>query len=244
MTDRRSVLITGCCGGLGRALVNGFHDEGWSVLGTDIETDGGTGLERYVAVDLGGAEGMAQLVDALEPLERLDTVVNNAALQVNLPLVETDDDVWRSVFTVNLDAAFRIIRWAAPHLARRGGAIVNIASVHALATSPNAAAYAVSKGALVALTRSAALELAPDGIRCNAVLPGALRTRMLLEGLTRRGVNEGLEDLAARTPLGRVAEPEEVVPTVIHLADGHRSGFLTGQAIAIDGGATLRLGTE
>jgi NAD(P)-dependent dehydrogenase (short-subunit alcohol dehydrogenase family) len=67
---------------------------------------------------------------------------------------------------------------------------------------------------------------------------------MLFEGLSRRGVDAGLDDLAARTPLGRIAEPEEVVPTVIHLADGRRSGFLTGQAIAVDGGATLRLGTE
>jgi NAD(P)-dependent dehydrogenase (short-subunit alcohol dehydrogenase family) len=244
MTDRRRVLITGCCGGLGRALANGFHDEGWSVLGTDIEKSCDIELERFVSVDLSAAEGIEKLVDALEPLERLDALVNNAALQVNLPLVETDDDVWHSVFTLNLDAAFRLIRWTAPHLARQGGAIVNIASVHALATSPNVAAYAVSKGALCALTRSAALELAPDGVRCNAVLPGALRTRMLLKGLAKRGIDEGLEDLAARTPLGRVAEPEEVVPTVVHLADGRRSGFLTGQAIAVDGGATLRLGTE
>jgi NAD(P)-dependent dehydrogenase (short-subunit alcohol dehydrogenase family) len=244
VTDRRNVLITGCSGGLGRALVEGFYKEGWSVVGTDVESDGGTGLERFVAVDLGDTSGVAQLADALEPLDRLDAVVNNAAVQVNLSLLETDDDSWRSVFMVNLDAAFRIIRWAAPHLAKRSGAIVNISSVHAVATSPNVAAYAVSKGALVALTRSAALELASDGVRCNAVLPGALRTRMLFEGLSRRGVDAGLDDLAARTPLGRIAEPEEVVPTVIHLADGRRSGFLTGQAIAVDGGATLRLGTE
>jgi NAD(P)-dependent dehydrogenase (short-subunit alcohol dehydrogenase family) len=248
MTEALRVLVTGSAGGLGRALIAGFSSEGWSVIGVDRAEESEIGpLERYVAADLSTEEGVVGLVEALEPLGHLDAIVNNAAFQVNLPLLETSDQTWRDVFQVNLDAPFRLIRWAAPYLAERGGAIVNIGSVHSVATSSGVAAYAVSKGALAALTRTAALELAPLGVRCNAVLPGAISTPMLLDGLSRRGVEdheEGLREIAARTPLGRVAHPEEIVPTVIHLADGRRSGYLTGQAIVIDGGASLGLGTE
>ncbi len=249
MSGRRTVLVTGCDGGIGRALVAGFAAEGWSVLGTDRHDHAAVeGLDRYEVADLATGGGVAGLLEALGPIDRLDALVNNAALQVNRPLVDTDDEVWSEVFRVNLDAAFRLIRWSAPRLAATRGAIVNIGSVHAVATSPNVAAYAVSKGALVALTRTAALELAPTGVRCNAVLPGAVVTPMLLDGLVRRsdpeGASRGLGELAARTPLGRVAEPDEIVPTVLHLADGTRSGYLTGQSIVVDGGASLRLSTE
>lgn len=248
MSDRRVVLLTGCNGGIGRALGDGFAEEGWSVVGTDCHTQAASAApDRYVAADLAADGGVAGLIGDIGRLGRLDALVNNAALQLNRALVDTDDDAWHRVFRVNLDAAFRLIRWAAPLLAGTRGAVVNVASVHALATSPNVAAYAVSKGALVSLTRTAALELAPSGVRCNAVLPGAVHTPMLLDGLGRRAGEDawdGLADLAARTPLGRVAEPVEVVPTVLHLADGTRSGFLTGQSIVLDGGASLRLGTE
>ena len=242
---RRRVLVTGCAGGLGMALVAA---EGWAVLGTDRVADQGfRGLERYVAADLASPDGVAKLVQELGALDRLDALVNNAAHQVNLGLLETDDATWDEVFRVNLDSPFRLIRWAAPYLAERRGAVVNVGSVHALSTSPGVAAYAVSKGALGALTRTAALELAPLGVRCNAVLPGAVRTSMLLDGFARRRVedpDEGLRGLAEQTPLGRVAGPEEIVPTVVHLADFERSGYLTGQEVAVDGGASLRLGTE
>ncbi len=249
MSERRLVLLTGCNGGIGRALADGFAAEGWSVLGTDHHGDPTTGvLDRYVVADLAAEGGVARLLGEIGPLRRLDALVNNAGHQVNQSLVDTDDDTWDQVFRVNLDAAFRLIRWAAPLLAPTRGAVVNIGSVHAFATSPNVAAYAISKGALASLTRTAALELGPTGVRCNAVLPGAVRTPMLLDGLGRRtgesDVPDGLRGIVERTPLGRVAEPEEIVPTVLHLADGTRSGFLTGQSILVDGGASLRLATE
>lgn len=110
--------------------------------------------------------------------------------------------------------------------------MVNVGSVHAVATSANAAAYAVSKGALATLTRAAALELASDGVRCNAVLPGAVDTPMLRQGLSRRAHPEGaagnLRALIARTPLGFVAAPDQIAPAVLFLADGEQTPYVTG----------------
>jgi NAD(P)-dependent dehydrogenase (short-subunit alcohol dehydrogenase family) len=110
------------------------------------------------------------------------------------------------------------------------------------------AAYAVSKAALAGLTRTAALELALHGIRCNAVLPGAVMSDMLRAGLSRREHPEGpqgnLDALIARTPLGFVATPEQIAPSIVFLADGERSPYTTGQLLVVDGGAMIRLGTE
>ena len=111
------------------------------------------------------------------------------------------------------------------------------------------AAYAASKGALLALTRALAIELAPDSIRVNAVLPGAVDTPMLRSGLTRghlqgANVQELMQDLGRRTVMGRVGRPEEIAQAILFLADGDRSSFMTGQTLVVDGGATARLSTE
>jgi len=128
------------------------------------------------------------------------------------------------------------------------GAIVNVSSVHAVATSQNIGAYAASKGALVALTRAAAVELAEQGVRCNALLPGAVDTPMLRDGLSRRphpdGPDGNLQILIDSTPLKMVASPTDIAKSVLFLADTERSPFITGQALIADGGATAKLSTE
>ena len=133
-------------------------------------------------------------------------------------------------------------------LSHSRGAVVNISSVHAIATSINVAVYAISKGALSALTRSAAVELAASGVRCNAVLPGAVDTAMLRDGLDRRYHPEGtagnLAALAAGTPLGFVATPDQIAPSVVPLADSRQSPYTTGQMLVVDGGVTAKLGSE
>jgi NAD(P)-dependent dehydrogenase (short-subunit alcohol dehydrogenase family) len=130
-----------------------------------------------------------------------------------------------------------------------GGAIVNVSSVHALATSKNIAAYAASKGALLAFTRATAIELAPDNIRVNAVLPGAVDTPMLRAGLNRGHVKMGnIEDsvceLGKKHVLGRIGLPEEIGQTILFLADDERSSFITGHGLIVDGGAIAKLSTE
>lgn len=132
---------------------------------------------------------------------------------------------------------------------RVGGSVVNISSVHAVATSAGIAAYASSKGALLALTRAMALEFGTDGIRVNAVLPGAVDTPMLHAGLSRGHLNGDtttklLRGLGKKHVMGRVGKPSEIGQTILFLADNEKSSFMTGQALIVDGGATARLSTE
>jgi NAD(P)-dependent dehydrogenase (short-subunit alcohol dehydrogenase family) len=245
---QRRVVITGVLGGIGSATAAAFRAAGWYVIGTDrAKPRGDIELDELISIDLGAPDAVPALVDQIGG-DALDGLVNNAATQPNLSVVDTSDDVWDEVMRTNLRAPFQLIRELAPRLAAVRGGIVNVSSVHAVSTSANVAAYAVSKGALVALTRSAAIDLAHLGVRCNAVLPGAVQTPMLLDGLSRRphvrGPQGNLEDLEARTPLGFVARPDAVAPTILHLVDRDRSPYTTGQSIVLDGGATARLSTE
>ena len=124
--------------------------------------------------------------------DRLHALVNNAAMQIAKPLLETSVEEWDAVMASNLRSVFLGIKLAHPLFkAAGGGAIVNVSSVHAVATSANIAAYAASKGGLLALTRAMAIEFAPDNIRCNAILPGAVDTPMLRAGLGRGHVQGG-----------------------------------------------------
>lgn len=246
----RRVLITGVCGGIGRAAAHRFTNSGWSVIGVDREDPSGdVSLDRFERVDVSHSEQVSELFAMLtSELPSLDALVNNAAMQINKPIVETSDLDWEQIINTNVRSAFQCIRDANALLKAARGAVVNVASVHAIATSMNVAVYAISKGALVALTRSAALELAADGVRCNAVLPGAIDTKMLRDGLDRRpnpdGPEGNLRILAERTPLGFVATADDIAPSILHLADNDQSKYTTGQMLVVDGGATIRLSTE
>ena len=122
-------------------------------------------------------------------------------------------------------------------------------SVHAVATSKDIAAYAASKGGMLALTRAMAIEFAPDNVRVNAILPGAVDTPMLRAGMNRAHAGHGtledrLENLARNTVSGKIGTPAEIAQSIFFLADGAMSSFMTGQALIVDGGATARLSTE
>ncbi len=245
----RRVIVTGACGGIGRGASTAFRAAGWHVIGIDRSSaDDLADVDEFVQADLASDTGVQEIRHELGHIDRLDALVNNAALQINQPLIETSDEQWTAVMNTNVRAAFQMIREFQPELSAVRGAVVNVSSVHAIATSMNVAVYAISKGALVALTRSAALELAADGIRCNAVLPGAVMTPMLQAGLNRRphpsGPDGNLNALIERTPLGFVASPDQIAPTIVHLADTTLSAYTTGQMMVVDGGATIRLGTE
>lgn len=247
--SQRVAIITGACGGVGSATAEVFAREGWYTVGIDrLPPPDGHHMARFVQADLGNDADIDRVAAELADLDHVDALVNNAAVQINVPLVETTDEQWDATMAVNVRAAFRMIRAFHDQLAVCRGAVVNVGSVHSIATSPNVAAYAVSKGSLAALTRSAALELAHLGIRCNAVLPGAVRTPMLIDGLSRRphpdGPDGNLQALIDRTPLGIVAEPWQIAHSIVFLADTDKSPYTTGQSLVVDGGATLRLGTE
>ncbi|HUG30655.1 MAG TPA: SDR family oxidoreductase [Candidatus Limnocylindria bacterium] len=248
----RVVVITGVAGGIGSACAAAFKAEGWRVAGTDKGSQpAGVACDWYEQIDLGVRATTDRLKTFFAEVGQIDALVNNAAIQITRPLVETTDADWAAVMATNAGAPFVAIREAVPFLEATKGAIVNVASVHAVATSSEVAAYAASKGALVALTRAAALELGPAGIRVNAVLPGAIDTPMLRAGVDARlgasdasDSNDPFASLAERTPLRRVGQPHEIASVVVFLADGTRSSFVTGQGWAVDGGVTARLASE
>ncbi len=252
MNTKRSLLITGASGGIGRATVHHFAARGWLVIGVDRAPFGefpDNGL--FVHGDITDPAGLDALLEKTRSrTDRLDALVNNAAVQVAKPLVETTVDEWDRVMTANLRSVFMGVKLFYPLLkAAENSAVVNVSSVHAVATSANIAAYAASKGGLLALTRAMAIEFAPDNIRVNAILPGAVDTQMLRDGLVRdhagRGtMEERLENLARSTVSGKVGRPEEIASSIYFLADHEQSSFMTGQALIVDGGATARLSTE
>jgi len=249
----KTILITGAAGGVGQATVKLFHERGYRVIGVDRQSvyaefpaDG-----LFIQADISVPENLEKIIaQATQFSSTLDVLVNNAAFQVTKPLVETTVEEWDMVMASNLRSVFLGAKLAYPLLkAEGGGAIVNVSSVHAVATSANIAAYAASKGGLLALTRAMAIEFAPDNIRVNAVLPGAVDTPMLRAGFHRGRNNETSEEsqlaaLAAKTVNGRVALPEEIASVIYFLADNAQSSFITGQGLVADGGATCRLSTE
>jgi glucose 1-dehydrogenase len=251
MMEQKTVLITGAAGGIGRATVAHFAGRGWRIVGVD-RAEFGPDFPKdglFIQSDISRPEDMQAIFDRAHRFTGgLAALVNNAAYQIAKPLLETSVEEWDAVMASNLRSVFLAAKLAYPLLKVAGGAIVNVSSVHAIQTSTNIAAYAASKGGLLALTRAMAIEFAPDAIRVNAILPGAVDTPMLRAGLGRGhagsgNVQERLENLARRTVSGKVGRPEEIAHAIYFLADEEQSSFMTGQALVVDGGATARLST-
>jgi glucose 1-dehydrogenase len=247
----RTVLVTGANGGIGRATVNYFAEKGWKVFGVDRDAcsfdfprDG-----QFFQTDIAEPKNVGKLfkdVGKISPT--LHALVNNAAIQIAKPLLETSLEEWDELMAINLRAIFYSVQQAYPLIKAVQGAIVNVSSVHAVATSADIASYAASKGAVLALTRAMAIEFADDNVRVNTVLPGAVDTPMLEAGLSRGHVSGTLQErkaqLASKTVIGRVGTPREIASAIYFLADNQQSSFMTGQPVIVDGGATIRLSTE
>jgi len=244
-------LITGVAGGIGSATARVFSEAGWIIVGVDRrEVDQLEGVDQFIVADISDPDALQRIFEELNARHhRLDALVNNAAYQICKPLMQTTTEEWDAVMASNIRSVFLSIKLGYPLLKQNGGSIVNVSSVHAVATSTNIAAYAASKGALLALTRALALEFGPDQVRVNAVLPGAVDTPMLHAGLSRGhvegdSIDKLVRGLGRKHVMGRVGRPEEIGKAILFLADSQSSSFMTGQALIVDGGATARLSTE
>jgi len=236
-------VITGAAGGIGRSTAELFEERGWDVIGIDRQWSDGLPTSS-LELDVADAKALKQ---ALGRIPRLEALINLAGVmtEASLPMLETAEI--ERTFQVNVTAAMVATGAAVAPLAAAweggGGSVVNVSSVHAGASRSNLAAYAASKGALASFTRQAATELGPQGIRVNAVLPGAVDTPMLAsEASVARA--EAIAEIAAKTPLRRIAEPREIAEVIMFLADRKTSSFVTGAVLPADGGALARLGTE
>ena len=248
---KRVVLITGASSGIGLATCKKFFEQGWFVIGMARRAlSKPEFISRYIQGDVSNPGDLDKVCSSIvETEKRLDCLVNNAACQICKPLVETTIEEWDQVYAANVRGPFLLAKSLYKLLAASKGTIVNVASVHALATSANIAAYASSKTALVGLTRNMAIEFAEVGIRVNAVLPGAVDTPMLRAGLKRGhlvGANEDelINALGDKHIVGRVGQPQEIAEAIYFMANQDKISFLTGQTLTVDGGVTVRLSSE
>jgi NAD(P)-dependent dehydrogenase (short-subunit alcohol dehydrogenase family) len=236
-------IVTGAAGGLGREIVRALHEGGAAVVAEDIDP----AVEELAAERIAPLQGdVAQagtarraVALATERFGGLDVLVNNAARFLLKPITDTTDDEFDGLISSNVRGAFVHSREALPALLDGGGAIVNVASISGLVGLPDQAAYCVTKGAIVQLTRQLAVQYARQGVRVNAVAPGAIDTPFVDRSLGLERDPARLAEIGEHHPIGRVATPAEIARTVAFLASP-QSGYVTGAILAADGGYTAR----
>jgi NAD(P)-dependent dehydrogenase (short-subunit alcohol dehydrogenase family) len=235
-------IVTGAAGGIGLSIARALLDAGADVLLVDLREDVEDAAQRLNAraqvADLAEDGGAGEMVErAVAEWGRIDFLVNAAGIQVRGPAIELSDEDWERLHAVNLRAVFRGCRAAARRMVESGsGAILNVASISSTVGVPGIVPYGAMKGGVVQLTRGLAVELAPSGVRVNAVAPGYVTTAMTGE-LWRD--EDRRAQVTARIPLGRFASPEEISPAALFLLSP-AAGYITGEVLHVDGGYVAR----
>ena len=244
------VVVTGVQSGIGLATAEIFSKNGWYVIGIGRRTPPNNQyIDHYINADISKEASWKKILAEIRKKEgMIHSIVNNAGIQICKPILETTSEEWDIVMSTNLKSIFFCVKFLSP-LLQNGGSIVNVSSVHAIATSMNIGAYAASKGAILAFTRSLAIELAQKNVRVNAVLPGAVDTPMLRSGLNRGHIggeneNELVLNLGKKHLLQRVGQPMELGNVIYFLSSNDQSSFINGQGLVVDGGALAKLSTK
>lgn len=257
MTDRlggKVALISGAGSGIGRAAAHLFAAEGAAVAVLDLRAEAADETVAKIVADGGRAVALvanvasapeveAAMTTVVSTLGRLDVVYNNAGVDSKGSVADATEDDWDRALAVNAKGTFLVSRAAVPHLiAAGGGSIINQGSVAALVGVPNFAAYCAAKGAVVALTRSMAVDLAQHQIRVNAICPGTVFTPLMEPMLRARGdgdLQAGLAKTLLKYPIGRLGTPEDIARVALFLACDD-AAFLTGSTVTADGGMTAQ----
>ena len=240
-------VVTGGSRGIGRAIAKACAREGAAVVIASVNAERGEAAAEAIRDEGGSAVFIATDVTLRDQVEQMvaqtiklfgdvTVLVNNAGVHDKAPFWEENEALWDRMYRVNVLGTVWPSQVVVRHMKdSSGGAIVNVASKAGVVGEPGHAAYSASKGAIIAMTRGMAIELAPYGIRVNAVCPGPVVTDMFLADVPTQ---EGRERLAADVPLGRVGQPEDVAAAAVYLA-GSDSDWCTGQAISVDGGLSI-----
>ncbi|MEO1678704.1 MAG: glucose 1-dehydrogenase [Pseudomonadota bacterium] len=248
--DGKTAIVTGGADGIGRACAERLHAGGAAVVIADVDREKGDSLARalgpralFVQTDMRDMAAVQAMADAAASrFGGIDILVNNAARAINGMVDDIDEETWATVIDINLTGYWRAMRVAVPEMRKRGGgAVVNMSSVQGLRGFAGWPAYAAAKGGVNALTVQTAVDLAPAGIRVNAVAPGTILTPM------NERIFADLEDGGAALretwnrahPIGRFGQPPEVSETVAFLVSD-RASFITGEVLRVDGGLAVK----
>jgi NAD(P)-dependent dehydrogenase (short-subunit alcohol dehydrogenase family) len=247
MDKGRVAIVTGGGQGIGKAIVKRLLDQAWRVVIAEMDEEAGRAtLEEYhllgesvfMHVDISDEAAVRAAVrETIASFRRLDALVNNAGVFINKPLAKLILAEWNRVLSVNLTGTFLCSKYAAPHLAKTRGSIVNIASTRALMSESDTEAYSASKGGIVALTHSLALSLGPE-VRVNCISPGWIE----VSGWKKKGRGAAVlsEMDHKQHPAGRVGRPEDIASLAAYLISAE-AGFITGANFVVDGGMTRNM---
>jgi len=252
MLKEKVAIVTGAGSGIGKATAEYFAQQGARVVVAEWNAESGQrtvatilsagGQAIFCQTDVSKAEQMESTVaSAVKEFGRLDILVNNAAIQILAKLTETTEEDWDSIHSVNLKGVFLGCKYAIPAMKKTGGgAIVNIASVLGLVADPDLAAYCAAKGGVISLTRVAALTYGVDSIRVNCICPGDVETPLVVDYFNKDPDPAKLRaEIYSKYALRRIAAPTEVAKVAAFLASS-QSSFMTGSAVVMDGGLTIK----
>ena len=253
--EGKVAVVTGGGSGLGQVTAEAFAREGAAVAVVDVNLERAEAVARGI-VERGGqaiaveadvsrdADAQRIAAETVRALGGIDYLFNNAGIQTYGSVVETDEAIWDRTLGVNLKGIYLVAKYCIPEIARRGGgAVINTASVQGLASQPRVAAYAASKGGVIAMTRTMAVDHAAQNIRVNCICPGSIDTPMLRWAADLFAPDDpqgAVQEWGKLHLLGRIAKPEEVAQAVLFLASDAAS-FITGAPLIVDGGMMAAL---
>ena len=242
--EGKRAIVTGASRGIGKAIAESFVREGAKVVATARRSPTGRDSDSVIWVpgDVSSASHASTVVEtARERLGGIDILVNNAAMQIEKTIIETSEDEWNAIFGVNVGSVFLFCRESIPVMMRQGGGtIINVGSYDGFVADPGLAAYCATKGAVHALSRAIAVDHGADGIRCNVICPGWIRTDMMDAYLASvPDPVEAARTLDANQPVGRIGQPVDIAVLALFLASDE-AAFTTGQLFVCDGGLTAK----
>jgi NAD(P)-dependent dehydrogenase (short-subunit alcohol dehydrogenase family) len=245
MEGQKTALVTGAASGIGAAVAERFLRAGYQVAFFDINGQAARATASRITFaarrevlegDVSNEQHVKEAVTrTVTDLGSLDVLINNAGIEINGTVVDLSAEQWERQLAVNLRGVFLFSKYSIPEMRGRGGAIINISSVHALVSWPRCAAYDAAKSALIGLTRAMAVDHGRDGIRVNAICPGYIETPLLERWFARGTANK--QEVLRFHPLGRIGKPNDIAEVALFLASDAAS-FISGTHVTVDGALT------